>query len=56
MMHVSSTRSQSLLLKAKALQGMCFFSPECQMVVMGPNSLSAELINIFIGCANGLVM
>jgi hypothetical protein len=56
MTHVSSTQSQSLLPKVKALQGMCFVSPEHWMVVMGLNSSSAELINIFIGCANGLVM
>jgi hypothetical protein len=56
MRRVSSTWSLSLLLKVKALQGMCFVSPEHQMVVMGPNSSSAVLINIFIGCANRLVM
>jgi hypothetical protein len=49
--------SQSALVKEKAIQGMCFFpSTGRQIVVMGPKSSSAVLINIFIGYANGLVM
>jgi hypothetical protein len=53
MMRVSSTRSQSALVKEKAVQGICFGpSPGHRIVVMGPKSSSAVLINIFIGYVN----
>lgn len=57
MTHVSSTRSQSALVNEKSVQGICFVSSAGRrIVVMGPKSSSAVLINIFIDYVNGLAM